>query len=509
MMKFTGFALALLAGSAVQAQDPLAPRDNASLARASPLASVTVGTADLAMTERFYGDAMAMKCTRSRITGKEAARFRRHYSMAAGQAVETTWCSRPGAASVRAVLLPANTPASRPGYDSRMTGGLSLGFPSADNQALEARVGARGFGSTAGQTSMQLQRGDGTSYTVGEIHFKAPDNVYALGINRGTMPAVGPIEPTVGVGGPAYSGMMVGNMAAAHRLFGDVLGLEARRRTNFKSSGPTGGLGLPAGSSFDFEQWFSPGSTSGYVILMHVVDKGLRPAAPLGLKSRGLGMWTFEARDLADIAARAKAAGVRVVSPAAASPWPGEQGRRSMVLATADGFPVEVIEQSSAMAPRAAIDAPPSSAPVPALDPNRCDNQPVIMVVSGQLKDRARLAAYAKAIRDSGLYDTLGGYYLASPRSVATFEGTVSPDASTLLVRFPCLAHARTFWYSTRYQRDIVPLRMNPSAGDFTVTVHPEVAPPQYMTGRLQPGGYSWRPADDVLQGVPQIADRP
>ena len=131
------------------------------------------------------------------------------------------------------------------------------------------------------------------------------------------------------------------------------------------------------------------------------------------------------------------------------------------------------------------------------------------MVVAGLLKDRARLAAYAQAIRASGLYDTLGGYYMNSPRAVATFEGTPPPGASTLMVRFPCFAHARAFWYSTKYQREIVPLRLNPSAGDFTVTVYPEIAVPPYMSGRVQPGGYTPVPDPDVAAAIAQVPEKP
>lgn len=138
-----------------------------------------------------------------------------------------------------------------------------------------------------------------------------------------------------------------------------------------------------------------------------------------------------------------------------------------------------------------------------------CDNKPVIMHVAGILHDRDRIIAYGAAIRASGLYEKLGGYYVNNPRSVAVFEGTPAPASSILMVRFPCLAHARAFWYSKTYQKTLKPLRQNPSAGDFTVTVYPEAAPPPGVAAQLQPGGYR-RPADPaVLATIPQIADKP
>ena len=79
-----------------------------------------------------------------------------------------------------------------------------------------------------------------------------------------------------------------------------------------------------------------------------------------------------------------------------------------------------------------------------------------------------------KAIADSGLYRALGGYYVNVPRPLATFEGTPPPGYTVLLVRFPCLANAQAFWNSRVYQEEIKPLRLDPSAGDYIVTVYAE-----------------------------------
>ena len=202
-----------------------------------------------------------------------------------------------------------------------------------------------GFSSTAGLTSITLPKADGTTYDVGEVHYRAPDGVLALGIDRGTMPAVGPIDASAGVGGPAYSGMMVGDMAAAKALFADALGLEVRRSVELSSSGPAGGLGLPAGTRFTFQQWYAPGATSGYVILMKLHENGLQATAPPGLASRGLALWSFETKALDAVLARAAAAGVAVQRPAATVPLGDGRMGRSAILLTGDGFPVEVVEQ--------------------------------------------------------------------------------------------------------------------------------------------------------------------
>jgi uncharacterized protein (DUF1330 family) len=136
-------------------------------------------------------------------------------------------------------------------------------------------------------------------------------------------------------------------------------------------------------------------------------------------------------------------------------------------------------------------------------DPIKCDNRPVVMVVDGRIKDAKRLGAYAAAIRSSGLYQKLGGYYVVNPRPVAVFEGAPPPERSILLVRFPCLAHARAFWNSRAYREKIMPLRLNPSAGDFTVTVHMELPQPDYMAGRVSSGAFA--PDAGSMTGIAQV----
>ncbi len=124
-----------------------------------------------------------------------------------------------------------------------------------------------------------------------------------------------------------------------------------------------------------------------------------------------------------------------------------------------------------------------------------CDNRPVYMVVAGPTRDRARMLAYGKAIADSKLYEQLGGYYVNVPAPLATFEGTLPKGMATLVVRFPCLANAKAFWYSKTYQETIVPLRQNPPAGDYVVTVYAEAALPPYMAGRVGDAAYVTDPA--------------
>jgi len=114
----------------------------------------------------------------------------------------------------------------------------------------------------------------------------------------------------------------------------------------------------------------------------------------------------------------------------------------------------------------------PVSSQVASVDP-KCESKlPVFMVISGTTLDRDRMAAYSKALTDSGLYVRTGGSYLNNPRPLAVFEGTLPSDHVTLIVRFPSECAARAFWYSPMYQERIKPLRENPSAGDYSVVLY-------------------------------------
>lgn len=145
--------------------------------------------------------------------------------------------------------------------------------------------------------------------------------------------------------------------------------------------------------------------------------------------------------------------------------------------------------------------AVPTPVSIPVLAP--C-NQPVIMLVAGPTHDRARMLAYGKAIADSGLYQKLGGYYLNVPAALATFEGEAPSGYVALMVRFPCLANARAFWFSKEYQEKIKPLRLNPSAGDYIVTVYPEAPLRDDMVGKVGNDAYA---VTFDAQAIPQATD--
>ena len=120
-----------------------------------------------------------------------------------------------------------------------------------------------------------------------------------------------------------------------------------------------------------------------------------------------------------------------------------------------------------------------------------CDSEkPVIMLVAGRTLDAERMRDYAIALGSSDLYPNARGYYLNIPRPLRVLEGEPDADDVALMVRFPSECSAVNFWYDDFYQTEIKPMRLNPSAGDYVVTLYNEAELPPYMAGKIGDNAY-------------------
>lgn len=341
-------ALLLFAwGGPVLAQvDPMIPPAGERVGLTSPLRMVTVATGDMAATRRFYEGALGMTATAVHLSGTEGRALAKHWGLRLSKAPDVVIFSAPGAPGsgrVRAVAVDASLPAARPGRDSRYLGPLGLGFASSDLTDREKLVNGQGFVSTAGVKRMDFARADGTTYNVAEIHFHAPDDLLVLGVDRGDMRPVGPIDPGNKIGGVAYSSALVGDAKRAGEFLSEVVGLTRRRATQFEGGGPKGGMiGLDLGEPVAFEQWFSGGSSTGYLVVMQRL-KGERVMPPAsGFDARGIALWTFETSDLDGAVARYAAKGGKAAISTVEIPGIGH--RRAAVLRSPDNLAVELVE---------------------------------------------------------------------------------------------------------------------------------------------------------------------
>jgi catechol 2,3-dioxygenase-like lactoylglutathione lyase family enzyme len=339
--------------------DPMAPRHGATPTLCGALECVTIATDDGPAAAAFMTQAMRLKAVAvghgaavgQSAAGAEERRCRELWGLAPGAAWrELRFLGPEGerGAALRVLVMDGGE-LIRPDMDSRLTGGLSIGFPAASLEETLARVTALGFESTAGIVRLTIMRPDGSSYVSGEVLFRGPEQIYMLAVGRPPdMTPVGPIEPATGMGGPAYSALIVPDAAREIEFYREILGWEVRQDIVLTTSGPAGGLGLAAGTQFRFVQLFAPGATTRYVCLLDMLAAGrTNPAAPR-LPNRGLVMWTFGTQAFDAVAQRVRAAsaapadGLRLCSqPRFSEP----AAPRALTVLSPAGLMIEIIER--------------------------------------------------------------------------------------------------------------------------------------------------------------------
>jgi len=320
--------------------------------RVGSLLMVTHVTADPAATRHFYRDMMAMAEVSDRAMPAAGRALQRElWGLDRDQRWSEQLYERPGLPQVPRVRVLAMDPPGRvirPGMDVLIEGGLSVGFAVRNRAEMEqcvARGEALGIGTTAGITTIEFRRPDGSPYEALETHFKAPDEVYGLGVGRPEdLPPVGPIEAGQMIGGPAYSAQVVNHADEDVAFYRDVLGFEVRRDVDLTSSGPAGGLGLAAGTVMRFLQLYAAGSETGYLVMLDFRDAGRRPSGPIRPPGRGVAMWTFPTDDLEAVLAAARERGIEVPGGPVTLDSPLLGVHRAATLLTPHGFLVELVQ---------------------------------------------------------------------------------------------------------------------------------------------------------------------
>lgn len=319
------------------------------------LLMVTHVTGSAAGARHFYRDMMAMTEVPE---GAMTAAGREQQRGLWGLAPEVTWTEqlyeRPGLPQVPRVRVLAMEPAGpviRPGMEVLLEGGLSVGFAVRNRAEMEqcvARGEALGIGTTAGITTIEFRRPDGSPYDALETHFKAPDDVYGLGIGRpDDLPPVGPIAEGQVFGGPAYSAQVVNHADDDVAFYRDVLGFEVRRDVDLTSSGPAGGLGLAPGTVMRFLQLYAPGTDTGYLVMLDFRDGGLPNPAPIRPPGRGVAIWTFPVDDLDAVLGRSREHGIPGFAGPVELDSPLLGRHRAATVLTPHGFMVELVERAA------------------------------------------------------------------------------------------------------------------------------------------------------------------
>ena len=90
---------------------------------------------------------------------------------------------------------------------------------------------------------------------------------------------------------------------------------------------------------------------------------------------------------------------------------------------------------------------------------------------------------YGQELRNSGLYERFGGYYMTSSTILETLENPYPEKRFSLIAEWPCLDAARGFYSSPEYQ-DILKLREGSGTFQFTVFPRETIEDMSYMSGK-------------------------
>lgn len=329
-------------------EDIFVPKSSVADALVSPLHTVTYVTSDGAAVDRILKEGYGLIGTEwLRPSAAEFAALNDYLGFDAGHTWSVAAFTKADAGAnvqIRVIDLDQETPLVREAYHGLYVGGATVSFPIADLRAHELRMSALGVDSTMGVKELEFTSPEGETYVSAEIVYKAPDNVFVMGVTRpDVFIPVGPMDASTGIGGPAYSARCVARTDATVAFFSDVLGYEVRRDMVIVVDGSSA-INLPEGTEERFVQAFAPGASTGYAIFMDHGAATMSAVDQYGPPNRGIVMWSFETDDLDEVLRRAVDSDAVVLKESGAWASPFLTAGRSLLLRDPDGFPIEIFE---------------------------------------------------------------------------------------------------------------------------------------------------------------------
>ncbi len=331
--------------------DALAPPTTGENAPIRQLHTATLCTTDLEAIRAFYGDGLGLSIRGPIEVDPEVRDVQRTlWDIPDDIGWELYIMDRPtvpGTIQVRVLLLDKETPLIHTTWNPQEPGPFSMGFSTEDLDAWDPELRAKGYESLMPLSRYQIPRPDGTTYGIHETIFNAPDFMHSVTISRRDgMPQLGPVDPTTGRGGPIYSALIIENSNEVLAFYVDVLGLELRSDRQFKSSGSKGALGVPDGTEFRFSIVYAEGATFGHLLFLDYQGRlglpspGIAPRPP----NRGMAMWTFPVRDMAEMEQRLAENGLTPVSGPVQYTSPTLGPHLSMTVLDPTGYMVELFQ---------------------------------------------------------------------------------------------------------------------------------------------------------------------
>jgi len=329
-----------------KAKDTLAAKTSKEDALTGELHTATITTTTIDSLEHFFVDGMGLTMEKIEVDAETKSLQRKLWDIPQDIDWETYRFHRPevaGLMQLRVLVVNQETPSIHKSWNSRELGPFSLGFPNGDQASLDKHIRSLGFGAMENMQGGQIPRGDGTTYGYLETIFKAPEFLHCVGIERQDgVPQLAPINEETKEGGPGYSAMVLKDSDAFLAFLTDVLGLELRADRHWKSS-EGGALGIAAGVPFRFSLVYSQGAAKNHLLFLDYEDgKYIEIDVAPKVPNQGLGMWTFETKDIKQIQDKANEKGITIVHAPLSYHDPILGTRTVMTLLAPNGFLVEI-----------------------------------------------------------------------------------------------------------------------------------------------------------------------
>lgn len=338
-------------------KDPLAPGAPDTTALTSNLKLATLSTTDLPALRRFFVEGWGMQLEGPLSMPLVLQQQQRQlWGIADSVDYDLYLLHRPSVPElIRLRILHLKTPMPHihSSYSSRELGPFSLGFPNGDQAKADAHLRSLGYESMAAMQEGTIPRPDGSSYRYLETIYQGPDFLHVVGIERKDgMHQLAPIDSATMLGGPGYSAMVLDDSDKMMSFLTEVLDQELRADRHWKSS-PGSALGIGEGVPFRFSLVYAKGMAHNHLLFLDYEDDIFTPtnAAPR-VPNQGLGMWSFQARDLEAIYKRAEVFGSTIIQPPTTylSPIVGEVD--VMTLLAPNGFLIELFTPKNESAMR-------------------------------------------------------------------------------------------------------------------------------------------------------------
>jgi catechol 2,3-dioxygenase-like lactoylglutathione lyase family enzyme len=318
--------------------------------RAGPIATLTIATNSLAQHRLFFETGLGMTIQGPLPLDQGTRTSLAHlWQLPVGSRFDEYILRRPAvkdAARIRLLVLDRAGQPFRTSWEPTVLGPYTIGFPNTNQEALDGRLRALGFGARNPMERTPFTNPDGRSWDVIETVHTAPDFVAAVGIARGA--GNDPISPVDerGLGGPAYSMMIVDDLDRMARFMRDVMGYEIRIRRLQASSGQKGAMRTPDGTVFELAQLYPPYGQHGFLILLQFQNVPVSPpAAPPRLPSTGLTLYSFPVDKLEPVLQRAALAGATQITGPVRVNNPPNGNTRHATFITPNGVMFELFEE--------------------------------------------------------------------------------------------------------------------------------------------------------------------